>query len=445
MTGLRPELGGLRFRLQTFGCQMNENDSERMAGFLAAAGAVPADSVESADLVVVNTCAVRAKSEEKLMSFLGRMRVVKRRRPLLLGVAGCVAQLRKDLLLGPKTGVDFVLGPDQAHRIAEIAAESAHRLVLATSRTRHWAEDDVPALRESSVSGFVTVMEGCDNFCAYCVVPFARGREKFRPFEAIIAEVKRLAADGYPEIQFLGQNVNSYRDPATGRDFPELLRAAAEIDGPDWIRFLTSHPKNFSPALAQTMAATPKICRQLHLPIQSGSGAVLERMKRGYSREDYLDRVQLLRALMPEIRLSADIIVGYPGETEEEFRETLSILEEVKFANIFSFRYSPRPWTAAARLADDVSSDVKRRRLAEVQALQKAIQTAFHRTLVGRWEKVLCTGRSKKDPDVFAGRDEGYQVVNFSSPGDVLGRFVDVEITSSGPYSLRGRVVSPLP
>jgi tRNA-2-methylthio-N6-dimethylallyladenosine synthase len=443
MTGPRIALGGLRFHIQTLGCQMNENDSERMAGYLVEAGAVPADSIESADIVVVNTCAVRAKSEDKLMSFLGRIRVLKKRRPLLLGVAGCVAQLRKDHLLGPKTGVDFVLGPDQIHRLAEVAAESALRTVIATSRTRKWAEDRVAPLRESAVSGFVTIMEGCDNFCAYCVVPFTRGREKFRPFEAILTEVADLASRGYLEIQFLGQNVNSYRDPATGRDFPELLRAAAAVEGPVWIRFITSHPKNFSAALAETMASTSKICRQIHLPIQSGSGAVLSRMKRGYSREDYLDRVRLLRALMPDIRLSTDIIVGYPGETEEEFRETLSALEEIRFANIFSFRYSPRPLTAAARLADDVALDVKRRRLAEVQALQKEIQTAFHRSLVGRREQVLGTGRSKKDPAVFTGRNEGYQVVNFKSEGDVLGRVVDVEITSSGPFSLRGQVVDP--
>ena len=443
MTGLRPELGGLRFRIQTLGCQMNENDSERMAGYLVDAGAVPADSIENADIVVVNTCAVRAKSEDKLMSFLGRIRVLKKRRPLLLGVSGCVAQLRKGGLLGPKTGVDFVIGPDQIHRLAAVAAESALQTVIATSRTRIWAEDRVAPLRESAVSGFVTIMEGCDNFCAYCVVPFTRGREKFRPFEAILTEIADLASRGYVEIQFLGQNVNSYRDPATGRDFSELLRAAAAVEGPVWIRFITSHPKNFSAALAETMASTPKICRQIHLPIQSGSSEVLSRMKRGYSREDYLDRVRLLRALMPDIRLSTDIIVGYPGETEVEFRETLSLLEEIQFANIFSFRYSPRPLTAAARLADDVALDVKRRRLTEVQALQKEIQTAFHRSLVGRRERVLGTSRSKKDPAFFAGRNESYHVVNFKSEDDAIGRFVEVEITSAGPYSLRGRVVDP--
>ncbi len=442
MTGPFLPLGGLRFAFHTFGCQMNENDSERLAGFLAAAGASPADSIKAADLVVVNTCSVRAKSEEKLFSLLGRLRILKKKRPFLIGVAGCVAQLRKDRLPGPKSGVDFVLGFDQYHRIAEIAAESAHRRIIAVSRTRGWREEKTAPIRESPVSGFVTIMEGCDNFCAYCVVPFTRGREKYRPVSAILEEVRDLAARGYREIQLLGQNVNSYRDPASGTDFSALLGRVAVVPGPEWIRFITSHPKNFAPALARTMAATPKICRQIHLPIQSGSSRVLERMKRGYSREDYLETVRTLRALMPEIRLSADIIVGYPGETGGEFEETLSALAEIRFANIFSFCYSPRPLTASARLIDDVPPGVKRRRLMDVQALQKEIQTAFHKTLIGRGERVLCTGRSKKDAAVFAGRNEGNQVVNFRADADVVGRFVDVEITSAGPYSLRGRAAS---
>jgi tRNA-2-methylthio-N6-dimethylallyladenosine synthase len=421
---------------------MNENDSERLAGYLSAAGAGPADSLESADLVVVNTCSVRAKSEEKLFSLLGRLRTLKKKRPFLIGVTGCVAQLRKDRLLGPRSGADFVIGFDQYHRIAEIAAESARRKIVAVSRTRGWREEKTVPVRESTVSGFVTIMEGCDSFCAYCVVPFTRGREKFRPVSAILDEVRDLAGRGYREIQLLGQNVNRYLDPDSGTDFAALLGRVAAVPGPEWIRFITSHPKNFTPALARAMAATPKICRQLHLPIQSGSSRVLERMKRGYSREDYLETVRTLRTLMPEIRLSADIIVGYPGETVGEFDETLSALAEIKFANIFSFCYSPRPLTAAARLVDDVPAEVKRNRLMKVQALQKEIQTAFHKTIIGRIERVLCTGRSKKDPAIIAGRNEGNQVVNFRADGDFVGRFVDVEILSVGPYSLRGRAVS---
>ncbi|MBN1940286.1 MAG: tRNA (N6-isopentenyl adenosine(37)-C2)-methylthiotransferase MiaB [Candidatus Aminicenantes bacterium] len=442
MTGPVLPLGGVRYAFHTFGCQMNENDTERLAGYLEAAGAVPAGSIESADLVVINTCSVRAKSEEKLFSLLGRLRSLKKKHPFLVGVAGCVAQVRKDRLPEPKSGVDFVIGFDQYHRIAEIAAESRHRKMIETSRRRIFREDPVPPVRESPWSGYVTIMEGCDNFCAYCIVPFTRGRERFRPLSAILEEVRGLAAKGFREIQLLGQNVNNYRDPKTGTDFAALLSLVAAVPGPEWVRFLTSHPKNVPPALAEAMARTPKICRQLHLPLQSGSTAVLERMKRGYTRERYLETVRTLRSLMPELRLSADIIVGYPGETEVEFEETLSALSEIRYAGIFSFCYSPRPLTAAAGLVDDIPPEVKRRRLAAVQALQKDIQTAFHQTLLGKVEKVLAVGRSKKDPAVFAGRNEGNQVVNFQGPEDCLGRFVDVEITSVGPYSLRGRMLT---
>jgi tRNA-2-methylthio-N6-dimethylallyladenosine synthase len=284
-------------------------------------------------------------------------------------------------------------------------------------------------------------MEGCDHFCAYCVVPFARGREKFRSLAGILVELDDLAGRGYKEIQLLGQNVNSYRDPESGTGFAALLAAASRREGPEWIRFLTSHPRNFTRAIAAAMSASPRICRQLHLPLQSGSSTVLARMNRGYTREEYLERIGWLREALPDISLSTDIIVGFPGETEEEFRDTLGALETIRFANIFSFRYSPRPGTAAARGPDDVPLEVKRRRLIEVQALQKRIQTEIHGNMVGSIRKVLAVGPSKKDPAAFSGRTEGYQVVNFHSEEDVTGRFVSLEISGCGPYSLRGRLV----
>jgi len=432
-------LSGLRVFIRTFGCQMNENDSERLAGLLAAAGAVPVEEETAAEVVVVNTCAVRAKSEEKLHSYLGRLQSRRRDRSLLVGVAGCVAELRKERLFGPRGTVDFIVGPDQYPRIVEILAESRSRRVLAVGRRRAWREGGQSlALRGNPASAYVTIMEGCDNFCAYCVVPFARGREKYRPLRSILEEIEGLAGRGFKEVQLLGQNVATYRDPESGEDFPSLLRRAVAIEGIAWIRFLTSHPKNFTPALVAAMASSPKICRQLHLPLQAGSDAVLARMKRGYGREDYLALVRGLRSLMPEIALSTDIIVGFPGETEAEFRETLSALEDVRFANIFSFRYSPRPLTAASRLADDVPAEVKRRRLLEVQSLQKEIQTELNAAFVGKTIRVLCTGRSRKDERVFAGRDEGYRIVNFRTESDSLGLFVDVAVASAGPYSLRG-------
>jgi tRNA-2-methylthio-N6-dimethylallyladenosine synthase len=426
---------------------MNENDSERIAGVLDAAGARRAASIEESGLVIVNACAVRGKSEEKLYSYLGRLRTLKKKRGLIIAVAGCVAQIYRDGLLGARPFVDIVIGPDNYHRLPEalapsLAPEPAFGPVSArvlTARSRDWNEEARrPVLRENPWSATITIMEGCDNFCAYCVVPFARGREKFRPLRSILEEVEALARAGYREIQFLGQNVNVYRDPETGTEFAGLLERAAAIPGPEWIRFITSHPRTFGREIVGTMARTPKVCRQLHLPIQSGSSTVLGRMKRGYTRDEYFEKIRFLRTSMPDIHLSTDIIVGFPGETEAEFRETLSALAEIRFSNIFSFRYSPRPRTAAAKLPDDVPLDVKRRRLVEVQALQKTIQTELHRTFVGRTVRVLGTGRSRKDDAVFSGRSDGYQVVNFCARENAVGRFIRVRITDCGPYSLRG-------
>ena len=433
------DLSHLAFYIETFGCQMNENDSEQIAGVLDAAGARRAASPEASGLVIVNTCAVRAKSEEKLYSYLGRLRGLKERRGLVIAVAGCVAQLHRGDLSAGRPFVDIVIGPDNYHRLPELLAAGGAGARVLTAWSSGWNEEERRLqVRASPSSAFVTIMEGCDNFCAYCIVPFTRGREKFRPLPAVLSDVEALARSGYREIQFLGQNVNAYRDADTGAAFPDLLDGASAIPGPEWIRFITSHPRSFGPEIIAAMARSRTVCRQLHLPLQSGSSAVLDRMRRGYSRSDYLDKVSALREAMPGIHLSTDIIVGFPGETEEEFRETMSALEEIRFSNIFSFRYSPRPGTAAARTADDVPLEVKRRRLAEVQALQKSIQAEIHRGIVGRTIRVLGAGRSRKDPAVFSGRSEGSQVVNFTAPGDPAGRFVQVRITGAGPYSLRG-------
>ncbi len=437
-------LKNLRFHVQTFGCQMNENDSERIAGLLMAAGAIPSDSPEGSDLVVVNTCAVREKAEEKLHSYLGRLASLKKRKKMTIGVVGCVAQLRRSELLEKKSFIDFVLGPDSYSRINEVILAGDGEKIIATDWSREWHE--IPhelTFRESAVSAYVTIMEGCNNFCSYCVVPFTRGREKYRPMKNIVEEVQGLAAKGYKEVQLLGQNANSYQDPSSGKDFSALLEEVNRVDGIEWVRFITSHPKNFTKKIAEAMKNSAKVCRQLHLPIQSGSTPVLKRMNRGYTREEYLEKISLLRGLMPGISLSTDIIVGFPGETDEEFKETLSLLEEVRYANIFSFRYSPRPLASASRKKDTVPLLEKKRRLSAVQEVQKKVQLELNSAQVGRVMKVLCLGESKKDPRLYSGRNEGYQVVNFSSEKDVKGRFVDVRITSCGPYSLCGKAVSP--
>ncbi len=432
-------LHGLKVFVRTFGCQMNENDSEHIAGVLVRAGAVRAAGPEDADVVVVNTCAVRQKSEEKLYSYLGRLSRLKKRRPFVLGVAGCVAQVRRTELIEKRPVVDFVAGPDSYLDLPEIVVRAAEAPVVRTDIGRDWREIEAGSTcRENAWSAFIPVMEGCDNFCAYCIVPFSRGREKFRPQPNILAEVREAVAAGALEVQLLGQNVNSYRDPETGLGLSGLLEAVAEVPGVEWIRFITSHPKNFGDDIIQAMASSPKITPSLHLPIQSGSSRVLERMNRGYTREDYLALVGRLRRSLPGLLLMTDIIVGFPGETDEDFEATCSLLREVRFAGIFSFRYSPRPLTAAAAVPDDVPLEVKRRRLIALQSLQKSIQTPIFRSFVGQELRVLGTGPSPKGGGRFAGRTAGNLVVNFDAGSDPTGRFVQVRITGSGPYSLHG-------
>ena len=435
-------LSGLKVFVKTFGCQMNENDSEHITGVLTAAGAVKAGRPEDADIVVVNTCAVRQKSEEKLYSYLGRLARLKKKRPFLLGVVGCVAQVRQAGIVEKLPFVDFVAGPDNYLDLAGTVVRAAEAPVVQTGFGRDWREIGAAATaRETPWSAFVPVMEGCDNYCAYCIVPFSRGREKFRPLANILAEVRAAAAAGALEIQLLGQNVNAYRDPGSGLGFAGLLDAVAAVPGPAWIRFITSHPKSFGDDIVRAIAASPRVCRALHLPLQSGSTPVLWRMNRGYAREGYLALVARLKESVPGILLTTDIIVGFPGETEDDFQRTCDVLREVRFAGIFSFRYSPRPLTAAADIPDDVPLEVKRRRLVELQALQKTIQVEANRAFVGRDLRVLATGPSPKGAGRFSGRTEGNLVVNFDAPSDPTGRFLTVRITGSGPYSLHGTAV----
>ncbi len=421
---------------------MNENDSEHLAGLLNSSGLEPALSPEESELIIVNTCAVREKSEQKLYSLLGRLESIKKKNKVLIGVVGCVAQLYRSKLWDKKPFIDFVIGPDNYWQIPHLLPPSPREKVISTQWSTEWHEIPFQQVRrESPVSAYITIMEGCNNFCAYCVVPFTRGREKCRPMSHILAEAVDSASKGYKEIQLLGQNVNSYEDPATGHQFPVLLEEIDHIEGIEWIRFITSHPKNFTENIALAMKEASKVCHQLHLPIQSGSTSVLQRMNRDYTREEYLEKIAVLRDLMPDISLSSDIIVGFPGETQEEFDETLSLIETVRFTNIFSFRYSPRPFTSASKEKDSVPFKEKKKRLIQVQALQKKIQLQANRSFLGQTQKVLCTGRSKMDPHVYSGRNQGYQVVNFNSDKEVIHRFLQVRITSCGPYSLFGQAV----
>lgn len=433
-------LEGKTFYIHTFGCQMNVNDSEHVASLLLKEGARPARSPEKSDLILINTCAVREKSVEKLFSYLGRLKEQKERHGSVIVCLGCVAQLYREKLLKKFPYLDLVVGPPQYQALPLLLNNFLTEKRVLTEWKKSWVELPIlPETRESSVSAYVTIMEGCNNFCTFCVVPFTRGREKYRPLSAIIEEIKMLADRGYLEVQLLGQNVNSYRDPETGAGLPELLEKIAEIDGIEWIRFLTSHPKNFTIEMAQTMASIRKVCHQLHLPLQSGSNRILEKMNRNYTKEDYLEKIYLLKSLMPDISLSTDIIVGFPTETEEDFEQTMEAVEQIQFTNIFSFRYSPRPLTAASRMRDDVPEEVKIDRLIRLQTKQKEIQLTLNQKLIGQKLRVLCLGRSKKR-NLYSGRNEGFQVVNFTSPVDVSNSFVEVKITGCGPYSLHGEL-----
>lgn len=435
-------LEGKTFYIHTFGCQMNVNDSEHLASLLLAEGARPACRPEDSDFILVNTCAVREKSVLKLFSYLGRLKEQKEKRGSVLACLGCVAQLYREQLLEKFPYLDLVAGPHQYDALPLLLLNLQTERRVLTAWKKNWVDlPIVPESRESQVSAYVTIMEGCNNFCTFCVVPFVRGREKYRPLSSILQEVRELASRGYLEIQLLGQNVSSYRDPDSGAGLPELLVAVAEVPGIEWIRFLTSHPRDFSPALVEAMASIRKVCRQLHLPLQSGSDRILAAMNRQYTRAEYLDLIEKLRTLMPDISLSTDLIVGFPGETEDDFEQTIDMLEKIRFTNIFSFRYSPRPRTAAVRLKDDVPEKTKIERLIRLQTRQKEIQLELNRQLIGQNIRVLCQGTSKKG-QLYAGRNEGLQVVNFRSTQDVSNQMVEVRITGCGPYSLRGELAS---
>ena len=430
----------LRFRIETWGCQMNVHDSEKMAAALGSLGCRPAEA-GPAEVVVLNTCSVREKAQEKVFARVEQLIGRGRERPRLIGVAGCVAQQEGEAIFGRAPAVDFVLGTQSLVRLPDIV----RRLLDGESRIvetgRHPDNLDIPPEQIDRIPGvkaYITIMEGCDNFCSFCVVPFTRGRERCRSVSSIVREAESLVASGFREIQLLGQNVNSYRDPQDGRDFAELTDAVGAVPGIRRIRFTSPHPKDFSDALMERFAAGGPLMPHMHLPAQSGSTSVLERMRRGYGREDFLDLVERARERAPDLALSTDLIVGFCGETRREFEDTLTLLDEVRFSSVYSFKYSERPHTLASkRLPDDVPDAEKTERLIELQTRQREIQLALHRDLVGRRVEVLVEGPSRKGGQL-AGRGPDNRVVNFEGPSDAVGSFGEVEITGFGPNSLLG-------
>lgn len=427
------------FAIKTFGCQMNEYDSERIAGVLSSLSMRKAENGEIPDVYIVNTCAVREKSEEKLFSFLGRIKELGKKKRVIIGVTGCVSQVEREKIFERAPYVDFVLGPHAYKEIPKILEEIEKKeKIIDVKWRKEYQELEKGPLRESPFSGYITVMEGCNKFCSFCIVPFARGREISRSIGNILKEAKELADRGYKEIQFLGQNIDAYKDPDSGERLIDLLRKASEIDGIEWIRFITSHPKDIDENFIISLKELKKVTKYIHLPAQAGSNSVLERMRRGYTREEFIEKVNMIRSHIPDIAIGTDIIVGFPGETEEDFNETLRLLEEVKFDNLYSFKYSPRKGTLASRMEDNVPKKVKIERLIKVQNLQKKIQLEKNRSFVGKIIKVLVTGNSRKDPSIYAGRDEGNRVVNFRASKNLIGEFVNVLVEEPTPHSLKG-------
>jgi len=434
--------------VKTHGCQMNEYDSAKMAELLAAErGFERVATPEEADVILLNTCSIREKAQEKVFSQLGQWRQLKEQNPdLVIGVGGCVASQEGEALVKRAPFVDMVFGPQTLHRLPEMydAALQSRRPQVDVSFPEIEKFDRLPEPRAEGPTAFVSIMEGCSKYCTFCVVPYTRGEEVSRPFDDVIAEIVMLAEQGVREVNLLGQNVNAYRGPmhdGTVADLALLVHYIAAIDGIERIRYTTSHPAEFSDALIQAYAETPKLVDHLHLPVQSGSDRILRMMKRGYTAADYIEKIRKLREIRPNISISSDFIVGFPTETEEDFQATMALIEEIGFDQSFSFIYSPRPGTPAAQLVDNIPADEKSRRLQHLQATINASARRISEAMVGTVQTVLVDGTSKKDPRQLAGRTENNRVVNFDGQPRLIGQFVQVRITEAMPNSLRGEIV----
>ncbi len=437
--------------IKTFGCQMNEYDSDKMADVLREAeGVIKTDTPEDADIILFNTCSVREKAQEKVFSDLGRVRELKQKNPgLIIGVGGCVASQEGEAIVKRAPYVDVVFGPQTLHRLPEMlhARRTKGRAQVDISFPEIEKFDHLPPARVDGVSAFVSIMEGCSKYCSYCVVPYTRGEEVSRRFDDVLAEVAQLVSQGVKEVTLLGQNVNAYRglmaDGETA-DFALLIEYIAEFEGIERIRYVTSHPKEFTQRLIDVYARVPKLVNHLYLPAQHGSDRILAAMKRGYTVLEYKSIIRRLREVRPDITISSDFIVGFPGETEADFEALMKLVDDIGYDNSFSFIFSPRPGTPAANLPDDTPQDVK---MARLQRLQKVIADNTRRysdAMVGSLQRVLVEGPSKRDPNELQGRTENNRVVNFDggpNASRLIGQFIEVNITESHPFSLRGNVV----
>ncbi|WP_298603901.1 tRNA (N6-isopentenyl adenosine(37)-C2)-methylthiotransferase MiaB [Zoogloea sp.] len=437
--------------IRTFGCQMNEYDSDKMADVLGAAdGLEKTDNPEEADVILFNTCSVREKAQEKVFHDLGRVKHLKQKNPnLIIGVGGCVASQEGEAIVARAPYVDLVFGPQTLHRLPSLIAErkASGRSQVDISFPEIEKFDNLPPARVEGASAFVSIMEGCSKYCTFCIVPYTRGDEIYRPLADVLAEVAGLVAQGVKEVTLLGQNVNAWRAPLDGADgemadFAFLLECVHDIPGIERIRYTTSHPREMTQRVVDAYARLPKLVSHLHLPVQAGSDRVLAAMKRGYTILEYKSLVRKLRAARPDISLSSDFIVGFPGETEADFEATMKLIEELGFDTSFSFVYSSRPGTPAADLPDDTPQDVKLARLARLQKRIEAHAATISAGMVGSVQRILVEGPSKKDPNELAGRTDNNRVVNFAGNPRLVGHFVDVNIVSALPHSLRGEIVT---
>jgi tRNA-2-methylthio-N6-dimethylallyladenosine synthase len=431
------------FFLETFGCQMNEHDSEKVAGVLLARGYRQVETPEAAGLILYNTCSIREKAAQKVFSRLGEYRE-KQDEGKIIGVLGCVAQQEGEDIFTRAPWVSLVCGSASYRKLPEMIAqlESGNQRVTGLDTDTDETFETEVTRRDNPFRAYLTIIEGCDKACSYCVVPYTRGPERSRASDAILREVRQLGELGYSEVQLLGQTVNSYADPSPRKmRFAELLLAVAEVPAIRRVRFTTSHPSDFTPDIVQAIEAQPKICNHVHLPVQSGSTKVLRAMQRTYTRNEYLEKIAMIRGTSRPIAITTDIIVGFPGETEADFEETLSLLDEVKYDNLFSFKYSPRPNTPSLKMNDAIPEEEKGRRLAILQDKQREIQTARHATLIGKTFEVLVSGKSRRE-NQWSGYTSSHRVVNFSSPAkELLGTYVQVLATGATPNSLVGEHV----
>jgi tRNA-2-methylthio-N6-dimethylallyladenosine synthase len=438
--------------IRTFGCQMNEYDSSKMEDVLREShGLELTDDPASADVLLLNTCSIREKAQEKVFSQLGVWKDWKQSRPdLVIGVGGCVASQEGEAIRQRAPHVDLVFGPQTLHRLPEMLTRAVQQRLPTVDVSFPEIEkfDCLPEPRADGPTAFVSVMEGCSKYCTFCVVPYTRGEEISRPFDDVLAEVAQLAGQGVREVNLLGQNVNAYRGRTHDGEIADLallIRYVAAIDGIERIRYTTSHPVEFSDSLIEAYADVSELVSHLHLPVQSGSDRVLMAMKRGHSAYDYKQKIRRLREIRPDISMSSDFIVGFPGETEQDFEHTMALIDEIGFDHSFSFIYSRRPGTPAADLPDDVPMEVKQARLARLQHAINDNAQRLSRVMVGTTQRVLVDRLSRKDPNEISGRTENNRVVNFQGPHTLIGQFVDVLITAVNPNSLRGERVSDQP